>query len=320
MIRQICPSCFRSVELPDAAAGTDAPCPACGKPFAVPGTYAFAVDPTAGPPPDSVPAFPQKPARPAPPPGFVPPTAAGAPKPMAPPPESVVLTSVERTAGFPLSPTVLGWIPAACLTLVFLLTFFTWVGVYPGGYRAYTQNAWEAAFGSIDSNNFAEEFLKLETDLAKRAPWNLLLLPFLLGLLAVLALAWGERAVRDPDRIPVPAVKPLWQYRFALIAGLAALLFGLVAFQNRIGFGLETAVRQLTAEKYAEEQKAADNSAAKQKVAVKEGREVGSYQIQTTSWLALAVAALFVGVVAAGVKFWLDVRGPKPPPRIAVTW
>jgi hypothetical protein len=215
---------------------------------------------------------------------------------------------------------VLGWVPAACFTLVFLLTFFTWVGMYPGGYRAYTQNGWEAAFGSLDSNNFAEEFLKLETELKKRAPWNLLLVPFLLGLLVLLALSWGERAVRDPAMIPAPAVQQYWKYRFAVIAGLAALLFGLLFFQTRIGFGLETAARKLTAEKYYDELAVADNSAAKQKVAVKEGREVGSYQIATTNWLALAMTALFVGLIAAALKFWLDTRGTKPPPRVSLTW
>lgn len=314
MIRQICPNCFRSVELPDAAAGTDAPCPSCGKVFALPGRYNPAVDPAAGPG-DSAP-FPVPPSRPAPPPGLVPP--GGASRPTAPASEPSL--AAERTTGFPLSPVVLGWIPVACFTLVFLLTFFNWVGMYPGGYRAYTQNGWEAAFGSLDSNNFAEEVLKLEAELAKRTPWNLLLVPFLLGLLLLLAVAWAERALRDPGRVPAPAVAQFWRYRFAAIAGLGALLFGLLAFQTRIGFGLETAVRKLAAEKYDAELQSADNSAAKQKVAVKEGREVASYQLHTTSWLALAVAALLVGVATAALKFWLDTRGTKPPPRVSLTW
>ena len=313
MIRQICPHCFRSVELQDTAAGTDAACPACGKPFPVPGRYTPAVDPAAGPA-DSAPAFPAPPSRPAPPPGLVPGTP---PRPTAAPEPSF---AAERTTGFPLSPIVLGWIPAACFTLVFLLTFFTWVGVYPGGYRAYTQNGWEAAFGSLDSNNFAEEVLKLEGELAKRTPWNLLLVPFLFGLLLLLAVAWVERVLRDPDQLPVPAMAQYWRYRFAAIAGLGALLFGLLAFQSRIGFGLETAVRKVAAEKFETERQSADNSAAKQKVDVKEGREVGSYQLGTTSWLALALAALLVGVAAAALKFWLDTRGTKPPPRVSLTW
>ena len=147
----------------------------------------------------------------------------------------------------------------------------------------------------------------------------MLLVPFLLGLLLLLALAAAERVLRDPDRVPVPALAQAWKYRFAAIAGLGAL-FGLLAFQTRIGFGLETAARKLTAEKYDAEHQAADNSAAKQKLAVKEGREVGSYQLQTTSWLALALAALLVGVLATALKFWLDTRGTKPPPRVSLTW
>jgi hypothetical protein len=242
-----------------------------------------------------------------------------APRPTA-APEPAPSLAGERTAGFPLSANVLGWVPAACFTLVFLLTFFTWVGMYPGGYRAYTQNGWEAAFGSLDSNNFAEEFLKLEKELAARTPWNLLLVPFLFGLLLLLAAAWAERALRDPDRVPVPAVAQFWRYRFAALAGLAALLFGLLAFQSRIGFGLETAVRRMVAEKFDGELQSADTSAAKQKVAVREGREIASFQLHTTSWLALAMAALLVGVATAALKFWLDTRGTKPPPRVSLTW
>ena len=79
-------------------------------------------------------------------------------------------------------------------------------------------------------------------------------------------------------------------------------------------------MHQLASEKYVAEMEKADNSAAKQKVYVKEGREVGSFQLQTTSWLALALAAHFVGLLAAGAKFWLDTRGTKPPPRVTVSW
>jgi len=105
VIRQICPNCFRSVELPDSAAGTDAPCPSCGKVFALPGRYNPTVDPAAGPP-DSAPAFAGPPSRPAPPPGFVPP--GGAPRSTAPASEVQLSLAAERTAALPLSGNVLG--------------------------------------------------------------------------------------------------------------------------------------------------------------------------------------------------------------------
>src|SRR5205823_12701853 len=46
-----------------------------------------------------------------------------------------------------LNEKVLRWVVPVCLVLIFLLQFFTWVEIAPGGIPALTQNAWQAAFG-----------------------------------------------------------------------------------------------------------------------------------------------------------------------------
>src|SRR5262249_31837304 len=51
-----------------------------------------------------------------------------------------------------INPLILPWIAPGAFVLISFLTFFNWVGMYPGGYGVYTQNAWQAAFGSYSSN------------------------------------------------------------------------------------------------------------------------------------------------------------------------
>jgi hypothetical protein len=294
----------------------------CGTVFPVPASYSPAVDPAAGPA-----THPRKETaavatdlltdRPLPPPGFVPPAGL-----MPPEPYPQTAEGYEKTTGFTISPRVLEWIPAACFTLIFLLTFFTWCGMYPGGYKAYSQNAWQAAFGNFSSDYFSEEVLKMESDLAARVGMNFLLIPYLIGLILVVALAWFERFIGPAtERIPVPQIQEYWKYRFAVIAGLGAVLLLLLAFQIRIGFGLESAARQRAAIAYEKEfEKAGDNSTARQKVYVKQGQELGGYGLQNTSWLALAIAAHVVALAAAAGKFLIDARGERPPPRVSLYW
>src|SRR5579883_347174 len=161
VMRQICPNCLKSIDVPESAAGGEYDCPACGKPFPVPRAYAPAVfatppgpvvNPSAARTTSADPGLPTVPAagpvvnRPAPPPGLVPPA--------PPPPETH--TGPEpagggplRHHGFTLDPRVLPWLPVFCLALCLVLSFFPWVGAYPGGYRVFSQTPWEAGVGGL---------------------------------------------------------------------------------------------------------------------------------------------------------------------------
>ncbi len=319
MIRQICPHCFASVEFADEAAGTTADCPVCRKAFPVPGRYAPSV---AGDAPPARP-LPEAPvtSRPAPPPGLVPPAEAARP-PLgdAPAPPTASGPGVTLT----LSPTKLGWLPVACFTLILLLTFFTWVGLFPGGFKAYSQSPWGALARDFDTNPFSEEVLQLEKPLATLMGRNwLLLLPYLVALVAAVVLGWADRAVSATHVTglpgPVAYLRTIWPYRLAVLFALAALTLALLAVQVRVGFGLDTATRQLVADRFAEALQATENSAAKQKILVKQGMELGQYELQTTWWLTLALTLHVVAAVAAGLRLWLDRRGAKPLPRVTVT-
>ena len=318
MIRQYCPHCYRPVELPDSAAGTTHPCPLCAGPIPVPPAYTPTVEPNP-PPPETPPVTAPLPdARPAPPPGFVPPAdpAAGPTSPGA---------ARSHGRGVALDPAVLDWFPAGCFTLILLLTFLSWVGVYPGGYPAYTQSAWGAAAGGFTTDHFSDDVIKIETRLQKTIGSNVVMALYLLGLLVAVAVAWADRLVAAEGLTKLPPrasfLAKVWPHRFPILAGLAVGLVCLLLIQTYAGFGLETGLRAMVAGDNAEAWKAAGTgSAARQKVAVKEGLELGQYQLQTTTWLGLALGTHVVAVAAAGLRLWLYRRGPKPVPRAWAEW
>ena len=75
---------------------------------------------------------------------------ASAPAP-APPPEPV---PTEHTGRFSIwiNPFYLQFVAVALLFLVFVLSFFTWVGFYPGGVWVDSQNGWQATFNSVSTD------------------------------------------------------------------------------------------------------------------------------------------------------------------------
>lgn len=329
MIRQICPHCFQPVELPDAAGGTDAPCPRCGKPIPVPGAYTPTVDPAAGPavsaapPPPVVTQPPVPPSVPAPPPGFVPPKAAAEPPPAAATPTPAV-DGYAHATGFTISPAVLAWVPVGCLTLALLLTFFSWVGSYPGGVRVYTQNPWQALFATFTTNTLPDELLVDEKPIEQRLFSSWWLLPYFPVLIGTSLLAWIERFVRDPDPATIPGplawVPKIWPRRFHILTGLTALAVLLVAIQTTRGFGLEVAIGALVTEDFAKRAEEADTTPKKNRLAVDAGRRLAQFGLQGTTLRDLALAAQVLALVTMAGRLWLHTRGPKPHPKLVAYW
>ncbi len=322
--------------------GTTVACPLCTKSFAIPGRYNPVVDPSLAPtpapdqvvappapkqaalkqeiPPVSEPTADSRPTTP--PPGLVTPPVGVHSETASPTPTGLYTQACNVT----LSPHVIDWIPVVCFTLILLLTFFSWVGIYPGGYKAYSQSPWLAVSGSISTDRFAEEVLKKEGDLKLLTTSNwILLVPYLIGVLLTTALAWADRFVTMAHVQTLTGkltfLSQLWPHRFPLLAGLSIALLVLLLLQLQVGFGLEHAVKQMATEKFAGQREAAGtNSAALDKVTVKEGQEIGMYQPQGTYYLSLVVIAHIVVVLAAAARFWLYRRGTKPLPKLTMNW
>jgi hypothetical protein len=345
VIRQICPHCYQPVELPDAAAGTAAVCPKCRGPIPVPAAYSPSVDPTAGPAPPAGPRQSPDPNQefPAvspsssdaitldrvdrtPPPGLVPPRpgqyAGRGAFPDYTYQAQAPSAGYARTAALSLTPHGLAWVPAACLTLMFLLAFFDWAGSYPGGVRLYSQTAWESMFGHYTTGGLTEKALadqKSIDDRMRFSFWLFLAMPLLI---ATLIVAWAERLLlrdADPGRLP-DWLQKVWPHRFPILAGAAGAVLLLILFQSAVGFGLESAIRRHVNEQFDVREAAADTPAKKLEVAVEKGKTLNGYGLQVTTARQLAVAAGVVAVAALLGRWWLDRRGNQPPPRAVIQY
>jgi hypothetical protein len=220
---------------------------------------------------------------------------------------------------------VLAWIPAVCLTLILLLTFFPWVGSYVGSTAVYSQNAWRALAGMPYVNLQLEDAMKAErawpTDVLNRVQKNWELLPYILALLLALTIAWAERLVASLDRSRMPPqlrwVTSIWPYRIPIVAGLATVTLLLLLIQMASGFGLERAAERVVSEKFAAERaQNASDPAKLVRISYKEQEELARFKLEHTTWLYLALLLNILVVLAMIVRAWLDRRGNKPPPRI----
>ncbi len=343
MIRQICLSCYKTVELPDDAAGKDAPCPSCGKAVSVPPKYTAGVAEggglSAGTSPPPVPPVPPPPS-PGPKTGASPMSDPSVPPGLKtetlPPPPPSAPDGPTRGFGFAVDPKWLDWVPVACVLLAFVLTFFPWTEMKLGGHSVMSQNGWGAVFASVGDPNAPKtvEWERLEKGLAGagederhkaanlRSDW-LVLLYLILLLLAVLLFA-AERVVRDPATFPPTAkltfLPPLWKWRLVLFGGLAVLAFLVLWFQAFGGFSLQRAINNFAWFEYT--QKVADSPTAgdKRDLAVRAGQTANTYLVHQTFWLNLLLVLHAVAVVALAARFWLASRENKPLPRLEMKW
>lgn len=319
-MRLLCPYCQKAITVPDSEAGKAVNCPECNQQFAAPQLYTPA--PTAAPsvPPVSNP--------PVPPP--VPETYVKEGSEPWPSPEPVALPELpapdremsgfKRMASLPLDPHVIRWIPAAGLFLAFVLTFFPWNGVFPGGQSAYTQNAWQALFGVVSSDAVAEDLLKIGDDLEKRCHSSLWLLPYLLFLFPAIALAAAGPVVQLAKLKLPEGIEKVWQFRPLALGALVILLLMFLLAQWASGFGLQNAMNAKIEEEFPEK-KADQNTPEKmQRWEIKLGMAKGAYQVRTTPWFRLAVLLHLLAAAAVATEAGLMLRGKKPPPRLAAMW
>jgi hypothetical protein len=225
-----------------------------------------------------------------------------------------------HTGSIRLDPRVIRFIPAAALTLVFFLTFFNWDGMYPAGYGAYTQNAWQCLFASISDDPVAEKEFKMLAELEKNIHSSWWLFPYLLFLFPALALAWAGPIV-DLAKIKLPAgVEPLWQYRPAALGALVVLMLLFFMAQWASGLGLQRAIDSRIEEINAADKEKAKTPEEKQLWEMKVSTSKAEAQVRTTPWMRLAFLCQLLAALAVVAEAGLALRGSKPTPRVAVMW
>jgi hypothetical protein len=229
--------------------------------------------------------------------------------------------------------------------LIFIFSFFPWVGLSPGGVWLVSQSAWGAAFGGYSENKDMREFkfpidgkatafhMTTEKDIEKnkdlpedkrvkdnRPNVSLLLLFFVLLLIPALVVTAGSvvLSLLHHVRLP-PQIQQLMPWRWAIVAGLNGLLFLFLAIQLVLNFSLENNLEEWFDSKSALQKKEGKNTPERLQAKAERGLFVDS--LERTTWLKLSVVLQLLALLCALLVFWLDKRKDvKPPPRLQLMW
>jgi hypothetical protein len=242
-----------------------------------------------------------------------------------------------------LSPRILQWVPPAALFLTFILLWFPWVGVYPGGVPMVTQTAFGVAGGRYTENPgmgaywFPDNVTEKEThavkftmttdkdlDVDKKIPDNrpgvslltlfylLLFIPTLLITIAAVVLPYTQ--VRLP-----PQVEQLMPWRWAIITGLAAVVLLFLVLQLLLNFSLESRMKAWFDAQPGQQNK--ENMPVQARLRAEADRGVFVGSLERTWPLRLSVTLHVLAVLAAAVVFWHRQRGEAAPvPKAELRW
>jgi len=221
------------------------------------------------------------------------------------------------------------WIPAPALFIVFILTFFPWVGVYPGGIFMHSQNAYLTAFGGYfsdpdipEKDTVFEKGFNFANEKADKPGFGPLMLFFLLAFFPAILLAGGALALTFFGQHLPPGMKALERWRWAFVAGFVLIALGFLWLQMLVGFNLEQSIRT-TANKFTIPEIGEARNPTNQALVQKSEAQIRGFikeTVRRTIWLDLVVFLLVLTLMCSLVLFWIDFRGNKPLPRVDVIW
>jgi len=319
----LCPNCQKMLTIDEQYAGQMMRCPLCSGTFLVPSLAPAHVAAGSTPGPEPAPTYGFAGSSSSPPRTELPETVVvekatsqPTPEPTPPAPPS----GYTRTHVLRLNAEILPWIAPVCLALIFILLFFNWDGLYPGGYGVYTQSAWGSAFASFSADPVGEKVLQAGQPLRDNLHASWVLILFLLVFLPLLVLAVASVVVpRLQLKLP-PAVQQLMPWKSAIIAGLAALALVLLLFQLLLGLGLENAAARMVDNQFTDQAAAAQTPEDHQTLAIEKGRALDGYSPGRGFGLRMTVILSLLAIAGAGLDFWMERRGNRPRPRLDVSW
>jgi hypothetical protein len=246
--------------------------------------------------------------------------------PPPPPPPSVPSLSplpaegYRRTLSLTLNPRVLPWVAPVCLLLVFILQFLAWVGLYPGGVPAATQNAWQAAF-DLDTRDpdVTPEVSALKDQNIRPGVSVLTIFYLLLFLLLVLPVTVASVAIDHVHIKLPPAVEKLLPWRWGIVAAANLILFLFLGLQVILGFSLESRYADWVDKEVTGDSKEPKNTVNRKQDQVRKGRYLED--LRRTGWLYSVVVLHLVAVVGSILMFWITQRSPgRPLPKLELLW
>jgi hypothetical protein len=207
------------------------------------------------------------------------------------------------------------------LGLVFILLFFPWVTLAPGGDTAASQSAWGIAFGSFvpdppwlrayQTTHAGFQASDLDPSVGFLQLFFILFIVVALAL-AVLCVLVARRSVVLP-----PALAPLIPWRSVLLAAVILVSILLLMFQTLLGTSLENKARKV-AEGYVSGERNRPNLLDDEKriLDYRAGQYFSEFGLSYTIWFKLVVILLWIALIGAGLDYWLEKRGTQPLPRI----
>jgi hypothetical protein len=332
-----CPLCSGTFTVPalPPGGGLDAPAPPQPAFSSSPGPDPYNVAPPVPPPSPPEPAFQASPPAPPAPVTTQPKAGPSLPPPV---PRSAAPGDYHHQLAVPFNDKILQWVTPAALLIVFVLQFFPWIGVYAGSEPLATQGAWGAAFGSLSAQKkltkaffpalgWNDEQLanvnkgKNDAERVKdpRPGVSLLLLFYVLFYVPALLITLGV-AVLPFIKIPFPPpVQQVMPWRWAIVAGLNAVLLLFLALQILLNFGLESSVSGYVNSSPEMKKLSADTDAEEEVVEAKRSALTG--MVQRTVWLKIVFVLHLLATAAAALVFWVEKRGPSQPlPVLELRW
>lgn len=345
-----CPNCQQMLTVPEQYAGQPMRCPLCSGTFTVPAlpqaagapadttapgasdVYGVRHEPELAPTP--APAFHTDPIAAPPPPDLHPaPAPAPAPAPVsAPAPYEPLPTTpsgpaepaaYRHTSTLRFSPRVLQWVAPVSLVLIFVLLFFPWLGIYPGGVPAVWQNGWQAAFGGHSTDQDMMDFPLVEGSMKEKEKTNaipgasVLTIFYILLYFPVLAVTVFCLVVSlRPMQLPA-AVQGLLPWRWGIAAAANLLLFFFLGMQLLMGFSLDSTWANWVEKKVEKK----ENLKTDEQKKLEASQNIG-LEYRRHTWVLRLTALLQIVALLSTTFLFLHGKGSldKPPPRLQFQW
>jgi hypothetical protein len=226
-------------------------------------------------------------------------------------------TGYRKTCTLTFNPKWLMWIPSAAVVLIFILQFFPWVGVYPGGVHVESQGAWGAAFGKVTVDEDAGKDVPVkEDDVGVSALTMVYILLFVILALPVTIAAIVFRFA--PHLVP-SGLRPMLRWTWGIVAAVNVLVFFFLFLQLLVGFSIESKYKEEVASNKLD--KGLKDAKGSEKRQLEGTRNILLETLHRTAWLKLAVVLHLLAITCALLLFWVDRRGPgRPLPRLQLQY
>jgi hypothetical protein len=337
----LCPNCQKMLTVPEEYAGQLMQCPLCRGTFTMPampsqGGAPKPPAPTPPPPPDTftIPLPPSgvflappelKPSTPPPAGGRPPVPLRDSSLPMEPVMMPGPAAGYRHAIPLRFNPAFLRWLVPVCLILVLVLSFFAWIGSFPGGVTVVSQTGLQMAFGGWNEGQLLELARAgggqnnpvKQMEPPKSSLWMIfgLLSIYLAVLLAVAFVVFNFLPSNS-----APFIQGLRRWQGFILGAVCFLAFMFLVIDMIAGSQLKKTAEGPIEGVTKSMPQIPDEKVNEQMQQAVRGAILGAISIHHTLWFRLAFALLVLAFLGGFLEFWGTRRGNRPAPKIEIAW